>query len=368
VGLADGLQRIHHGLNFAEIARAGQGDGRSRRNFESEETVFSGRGFIGCVGAVACFMLLVVNFPAYAQSKQPESVNPSASAVKEDQLLRELDRVTGRVTIQDARAGTLIQPEGRQWRQFHEMTLPTYGAYGLLGMLALLILFYLVRGKVRLESGRSGRTIVRFGGFPRFVHWLTAVSFILLALSGLNVVFGKTLLPPLIGESAFATTSQWAKYAHDYLSVPFTVGLVFMVLIWIWDNLPSAVDFTWLAEGGGIIGHNHPPAGKFNAGQKLIFWAVILIGGAIAVSGYYLMFPFYVTNIAGMQLAQVVHSVAGVVLIAVILAHIYIGTVGMEGAFEAMGTGEVDLNWAKEHHSLWVEKEEGKASHAVPAE
>ena len=313
-------------------------------------------------------MLLAVNFAAYAQSGQPASVNPTASAVKEEQLLRELDRVTGRVTIPDARARTLIQPEGREWRQFHQTTLPTYGGYILLGVLGLLLLFYIVRGKVRLESGQSGRTIVRFGGFSRFVHWLTAVSFIILALSGLNVVFGKTLLLPLIGENAFAASAQWAKYAHNYLSVPFTVGLVFMLLIWIKDNLPSTLDLKWLAQGGGIIGNAHPPARKFNAGQKLIFWSVILIGGAIAVTGYLLMFPFYTTGIAGMQLAQIVHSIGGVVLIAVIFGHIYIGTVGMEGAFDAMGTGEVDVNWAKEHHSLWAEKEIGKASRAVPAE
>ena len=329
--------------------------------------MFRGLGFIGRIAA-ACVVLLTVNFAAHAQSGQPESVNPSASAVQEQQLLRELDRVTGRVTIPDPRARTLIQPEGREWRQFQQTTLPTYGGYVLLGVLALLALFYLVRGKVRLESGQSGRTIVRFGGFSRFVHWLTAVSFIILALSGLNVVFGKTLLLPLIGENAFAAVSQWVKYAHNYLSVPFTVGLVFMLLIWIKDNLPSTLDLKWLAQGGGIIGNAHPPARKFNAGQKLIFWSVILIGGAIAVSGYLLMFPFYTTGIAGMQLAQIVHSIGGVVLIAVIFGHIYIGTVGMEGAFDAMGTGEVDVNWAKEHHSLWAEKEVGKTSHPVPAE
>jgi formate dehydrogenase subunit gamma len=330
--------------------------------------MFRGHGFIARIAATACWMLLTMTLAAHAQSGQPQSVNPTASSVQEQQLLRELDRVTGRITIPDRQAGTLIQPEGREWRQFHEMTLPTYGGYALLGMLGLILLFYLFRGKIRLESGYSGRKVVRFGGFSRFVHWLTAISFIILALSGLNVVFGKTLLLPLVGEGAFAAFSQWAKYAHNYLSVPFTVGIVFMLLIWIKDNVPSANDFRWMTRGGGLLGKGHVEAGRFNAGQKLIFWSVVLIGGAIAVSGYLLMFPFYTTGIAGMQLAQMVHAIGGVALIAVIFAHIYIGTVGMEGAFDAMGNGEVDLNWAKEHHSLWVEKELAKGSHPAPAE
>jgi formate dehydrogenase subunit gamma len=340
--------------------------GRSRRiKTNREEMMFRARGFLARIAAAACFMLLAANFSAYAQG-QPQSVNPTANAVNEQQLLKELDRVTGRVTIPDRRAGTLIQPEGREWRQYHEMTLPTYGGYILLGMLAVLVVFYLVRGKVRLESGWSGRTITRFGGISRFVHWLTAVSFIILALSGLNVVFGRTLLLPLIGENAFAAFSQWAKYAHNYLSIPFTVGLVLMLLIWVKDNFPTATDFKWLAKGGGIIGNAHPPAGRFNAGQKLIFWSVILIGGLIAVTGFVLMFPFYANTIAGMQIAQVLHGVGGVLLIAVILAHIYIGTIGMEGAFDAMGSGEVDVNWAKEHHSLWAEEELGKPGSPQP--
>ena len=261
--------------------------------------MFNARGLIARIAAAACFVLLATNFAAYAQSAQPQSVNPTASSVKEEQLLRELDRVTGRVTIPDSRAATLIQPEGREWRQFHQMTLPTYGGYLLLGMLGLIVLFYLVRGKVRIEGGRSGKTLVRFGGFSRFVHWLTAFSFVILALSGLNIVFGKTLLLPLVGESAFAAFSQWAKYAHNYLSIPFTLGLVFMLLIWIKDNFPSVTDLKWIAQGGGIIGRQHPAAAKFNAGQKLIFWSVILIGGMIAVTGYFLLFPFYVSTIAG---------------------------------------------------------------------
>jgi formate dehydrogenase subunit gamma len=88
---------------------------------------------------------------------------------------------------------------------------------------------------------------------------------------------------------------------------------------------------------------------------------VVIGGTAVAVSGYLLMFPFYGTNIENMQTAQMVHAVVAVLFIAAMLAHIYIGTIGMEGAFEAMGEGTVDVNWAKEHHSLWLQEEMTKA-------
>jgi formate dehydrogenase subunit gamma len=227
--------------------------------------------------------------------------------------------------------------------------------------------FYLARGMVRIESGRSGTKIVRFNAFERFVHWLTATCFIILALTGLNITFGKQLLLPLIGPSAFSSWSLAAKYAHNFISFPFTVGVVTIFLMWIAWNIPNRSDIEWLKSGGGIVGRQHPPAYRFNAGQKAIYWIVVLGGAAVAASGYLLMFPFYGTTIAEMQLAQMVHAVVAVLFIAVMLAHVYIGTIGMEGAFEAMGSGTVDANWAKEHHSLWFQKKMARTGSGQPA-
>jgi formate dehydrogenase subunit gamma len=325
----------------------------------------------GAVGAWA-LLLLVVALPAPSAAQQ---VNPRADSVNEQQLLQEFDRIQGRVSIPDQRSSVLMQPQGREWREFRTVVLRWIGGVAILGMIAVLVIFYLTRGMVRLESGRSGRTIVRFTAFERFVHWMTATCFIILAISGLNITFGRPLLLPLVGFEAFSEWSQWAKYAHNYLSFPFTIGVVLIFLMWIAGNIPNKVDVDWLKRGGGIVGHDHPPAYRFNAGQKAIYWIVVIGGGAVAVTGYALMFPFYLSGIEGMQLAQIVHSIVAVLFVAVMLAHIYIGTVGMEGAFEAMGTGEVDLNWAKEHHSLWVEEEQAKghapsesAPRAMPAE
>ena len=118
-------------------------------------------------------------------------------------------------------------------------------------------------------------------------------------------------------------------------------------LIWIAGNIPNKVDVEWAKRGGGLVGHDHPPAYRFNAGQKMIYWIVVIGGTAVAVTGYLLMFPFYATDIQGMQLAQTVHAIIAVLFVAAMLAHIYIGTIGMEGAFEAMGEGTVDVNWAQ---------------------
>jgi formate dehydrogenase subunit gamma len=293
--------------------------------------------------------------PAAAQqaSSNPP-VDPDGSAVKEQRLLEQAPRIEGRIDIPDKKASVLMQPAGRKWDYFHEVILHWLGAIVILGMLALLALAYLVMGRIRIASGRSGRKVVRFTGFERFSHWLTAVSFVILGLTGLNITFGKLVLLPVIGPEAFSDFAQTAKYVHNFVSFSFVVGLVLIVALWLKDNIPQKVDVDWVKQGGGFIKSKHAPAGRFNAGEKLVFWFALGAGLAVIVSGYLLLFPFYVLNIAGMQTAQVIHSVVAVLFVAVILAHIYIGTLGMEGAFEAMGSGEVDLNWAKEHHDQWL--------------
>jgi formate dehydrogenase subunit gamma len=306
--------------------------------------------------ALLVFLTMLAALPAAAQQANPnEPIDPDARSVKEQTLLQQEPRIEGRIDIPDKKASVLIQPAGRQWDHFHEVILHWLGAIVILGMLALLALAYLIMGRIRMSSGRSGKKIVRFSGFERFSHWLTAVSFVLLGLTGLNITFGKLVLLPAIGPEAFSAFAQSAKYVHNFVSFSFVLGLVLIVALWIKDNIPARVDIDWVKQGGGFIKSKHAPAGRFNAGEKLVFWFALGAGVAVIVSGYLLLFPFYLTNIAGMQVAQVVHAVVAVLFVAVILAHIYIGTLGMEGAFEAMGTGEVDLNWAKEHHDLWLE-------------
>ncbi|MBR1286316.1 formate dehydrogenase subunit gamma [Bradyrhizobium sp. AUGA SZCCT0177] len=323
----------------------------------------------------AIALLFVFAHPASAQL----TFKPTAEAVQEDKLLNALkegDKITGRISIPDTMASSLIQPAGRDWRDFQRSKLPIIGGVAILGMIVLLAIFLMVRGRIRVDHGFSGTKILRFASFERFTHWLTASCFVVLALSGLNISFGRVLIMPLFGAQAFATMSGWAKIAHDYLAFPFMLGLAIMFLIWIKDNIPGKLDWQWIKQGGGILPNGkHPPAKRFNAGQKGIFWIVIIGGVLMSVSGWFMLFPYLPANVTALQFWTVIHAVIAMLFIAVMLAHIYIGSVGMEGAFDAMGTGEVDLNWAKEHHALWVAEEQAKGrapskdgTHAVAAE
>jgi len=287
--------------------------------------------------------------------------------------------VQGTVSIPDQKAGTLVQSEGEAWRSFRNGPMSLYASWAMLGMIVLLGIFYAIRGRIKIAHGRSGQTITRFKAIERFGHWLLAVSFVVLALTGLNVLFGRYVILPLLGAEAFSFITQMGKYLHNYLGFAFMLGLLMIFVMWVKHNLPDRTDIKWVLQGGGIFSSKlHPPAKKFNAGQKVIFWLTILGGVSLSLSGWQLLFPFtttffadtfdkinliFATNlpttlsvIQEQQLATLWHSIMAVFMVCVILAHIYIGSVGMEGAFDAMGTGEVDLNWAKEHHSIWVDE------------
>jgi formate dehydrogenase subunit gamma len=325
---------------------------------------------LGRFAAVMSLMLLVF---AAAPSMAQEPVNPTAQSVQEQQLLEALQggqSVSGRVSIPDQRAAELIKPEGKAWSATNSGTLLWVTTVIVLGTLALLAVFYFVRGRIRVEHGFAGRTIKRFNSFERFAHWLSAICFILLALTGLNLIFGRYVLIPLFGPDTFAAATQLGKFIHNYVAWPFMIGITLMFLVWVKDNIPGKLDMNWIKQGGGIFKKGvHPPARRFNAGQKIIFWSVVLGGAALSFTGVLLMFPEVAGSPGNWQLAQIVHGVGSAIMVAVILGHIYIGTLGMEGAFDAMGKGEVDVNWAREHHSLWAaEAEQGvPADHVHPA-
>ena len=336
--------------------------------------------FIGAAGTVT---------PAIAQTNG--EVPGTALGIKSDTDLWRFVRTgnAGSTQMKDELSAVMIQSEGDNWRAFRNGPLSVYGAYGLAGIIGLLFVFYFVRGRITIDAGPSEDRIMRFGTIDRFAHWLMAGSFVVLGITGLNLLYGRYVLLPIIGKDAFATITTFGKYAHNYLAFAFMLGLGLAFILWVRHNIPNKLDLKWLAMGGGIFAKGvHPPARKFNAGQKIIFWAVMIGGLSVSMSGIALMFPFQTsmfaetfallnsigfslptdfTPLQEQQMNQLWHGVVSLGLMTMIVAHIYIGSVGMEGALDAMNSGMVDRNWAKEHHNLWVEEEDQKTN-PKPAE
>ena len=279
-------------------------------------------------------------------------------------------------------AEVLIQDGGMPWYKLREGPVITYGGIALLGIIALLAVFYFVRGRIRIDGGPAGTTIERFKAIERFGHWLLAGSFITLGLTGLITLMGRSFLIPVMGPEAFATLAAGSKWVHNNIAWAFMLGLVMTFIMWVAHNIPNKLDWQWLKAGGGIFTNAHPSAKKFNAGQKIVFWTVMILGVSVSLSGLSLLFPFqmpmfadtfgvinsvlgtsFPTDLAPheeMQYANIWHSVMAFVMMVAIIAHIYIGSIGMEGAFEAMGNGQVDVEWARQHHDLWVAEVEAK--------
>jgi formate dehydrogenase subunit gamma len=301
---------------------------------------------------------------------------PGAAQNKDDEkrLLEYLkncppgQRCDGRVSIPDAKSGTLVSPAGRPWAERMEGGVKKWGGWFLIAVVVVLAIFYFVRGKVKIDSGLSGRTVERFTGFERFVHWTMASSFIVLALTGLNIRFGRDVVMPIFGPEGFTWLSTWGKVLHNYVAFAFMASLILTFVVWVRHNFPDGTDGKWIAAGGGVLKKGvHPAAKKFNFGQKIVFWAVIIVGALLSWTGWNMLFEGGTADKAWLGQQIWLHSIFAIALVGLVIAHIYIGSIGMQGAFAAMGTGQVDENWAKEHHSLWYD-EVKKSKGAAPAE
>jgi formate dehydrogenase subunit gamma len=300
--------------------------------------------------------------PVRAGEPMPPVPTQSAAGATEADLWQAIRQgAAGTTTLPNPRAGVLIQSDGEAWRHLRNGPIVTYGTWAMGGILAVLVLFFLLRGRIRIDGPKTGRTVERFNLAERATHWLTAGSFIVLALTGLNVLYGRWALLPLIGPEPFALIAGWGKLAHNYLGFAFILGVVLTLVLWIRHNLPDRTDVGWVLRAGGLFSKGvHPPARKFNAGQKVIFWSVIVGGAVLGYTGVQLLFPFYFGTLADMQFYQTIHAIAALAMVVIIIGHIYIGSIGMEGAFAAMSTGQVEEEWAREHHALWLAEVKGQ--------
>ncbi|MCB1742141.1 MAG: formate dehydrogenase subunit gamma [Gammaproteobacteria bacterium] len=265
----------------------------------------------------------------------------------------------GYTAVRGAETGVLIQNGGQNWRQLRNGPLALYGAWAMLVMVILLAMFFAVRGRVRLDGPRTGRLLARWSVVDRFVHWYTAVLFVIMAITGLSMLFGRAVLIPVFGKAANAAWAQIALTLHNTLGPALAIGVVLMIGLWMRHNLPTGTDLRWFLKGGGMLGRSHPDAGFANGGEKVWFWIVAIVGGVgVIVTGLMLDFqpslPFLTRELA--QDYHIVHVTAAFIWICVWLGHAYIGTLGSEGSFEAMWTGHVDETWARQHHNLWYEE------------
>ena len=280
------------------------------------------------------------------------------------QYLHKAEYEKGKSSLPQEFASVMVQPQGREWRRRHNEAITFGGGDVIFGTTLFLALFLAFRGRIRIAEGPSGETVERFSPVERANHWVTATSFVVMALTGLVILYGQYLIRPWLGAGPYGSLASASAYTHVAFAIPFVIGVCIMVALWVRQNILNWVDWNWLKRGGGFLSRKHEgaPAERFNAGQKLIFWAVVLSTVALLASGLALVFPLLWLGVVGMQWAQMVHAVVALLMIAVIIGHIYIGTVGMEGAFNAMWSGMVDRNWAKEHHRIWFERVFGTSS------
>ncbi len=252
--------------------------------------------------------------------------------------------------------GSNLTNAGEAWRQVRNNWIIPYGGSLLLIALGAVALMYFGKGTMQLHGQETGKKIERFTALERSAHWTNAIAFCVLGISGIVMAFGKFFLLPVIGSTLFGWLTYALKNAHNFAGPLFAVSLVIVFITFIKDNIPSKDDITWLIKGGGMFSGQEVPSHRFNAGEKVVFWGGVFFLGAIVVaSGLVLdkLIPGLIYERSTMQISHMIHAVATVLMMAMFIGHIYMGTVGMSGAYNAMRTGYVDETWAKEHHELW---------------
>ena len=254
--------------------------------------------------------------------------------------------------------GSRLASAGEAWRQVRNSWIVPYGGSLLLIVVGALGIFYWRKGEMGGHLPDTGRRIERFTPFERSAHWANAIAFVLLAVSGIVMAFGKFFLLPVLGATLFGWLTYGLKNIHNFVGPLFAVSLVVVFFTYVRDNLPTKDDWVWLRNGGGMMADHEVPSHRFNAGEKVMFWGgVFTLGLVVVCSGLVLdkLVPGLGETRGQMQITHMVHAVAALLMMAMFLGHIYLGTIGMNGAFRAMRTGTVDEAWAKEHHELWYD-------------
>jgi formate dehydrogenase subunit gamma len=320
------------------------------------------------VGAARVVIAALLIAGAGVAAAQSPAVNPADAEYARQQQQRQLVQPLNNQPVwSEVRSGkpqfttlpgretdNLIQQQGQTWRALRNGELSVYGGWALVVVILAIGAFYGYRGPITLHSPPTGNVIRRFTPWERTIHWTTAISFVALAISGLIILFGKNILLPLIGYTLFSWLAILAKNVHNFVGPPFVICLFLLFATFVRDNIWRRYDWMWVRRLGGMFSGREVPSHRFNAGEKTLFWLMVLLfGGLVAGSGLILDFPNFNQSRYTMQVSNTVHIIGATLFMMAALGHIYLGTIGMVGAYDAMRTGYVDEAWAREHHEYW---------------
>jgi formate dehydrogenase subunit gamma len=323
-------------------------------------TIRIARGLGALVVALAAWLPVAASAqqPA-APAQQPAAAAPQAAPAaapdwNKPPAWNDVSMKPGYASVPGRETNILIQDAGHEWRKLRNGPITFYGGIILLIPLAILVLFYLAKGPIKVHDPLTGRLIERFSSVERVAHWTMGLSFVVLALTGIVILFGKHIILPIVGHAAFAGLTTLSKNLHNFVGPLFIFAMVIFITLFIRENIWKSHDGAWLGKFGGMLSGEHVPSGKFNAGEKVLFWVLVMgLCTVMAVTGLILNFPNWNQGREAMQLANLIHGGAAILAMAMATFHIYLGTVGMQGALDAMKTGYVDETWAKEHHEIW---------------
>jgi formate dehydrogenase subunit gamma len=321
------------------------------------------RGIGALVLALAAWLPVAAFAQQPAAPQQPAAAAPQQAAPaaatdwNKPPAWNDVSTTAQYASVPGRETNVLIQGAGHEWRKLRNGPITFYGGIILLIPLVILVLFYLAKGSIKTHDPLTGRLIERFSSVERVAHWTMGLSFVVLALTGIVILFGKYIILPIVGHAAFSSLTVLAKNVHNFVGPLFIFALVIFITLFIRENFWKSYDGAWIGKGGGLLSGEHVPSGKFNAGEKVLFWTlVVTICSVLAVTGLILNFPNWNQGREAMQLANLIHGGAAILAMAMATFHIYLGTVGMQGALNAMKTGYVDETWAKEHHQYWYDE------------
>lgn len=314
---------------------------------------------------------------AQPQADEPPTNTGAAAAQQQRQLTQPLNNepvwkevrsgAPQTTTVRGRETNVLVQSAGETWRTLRNSMVSVYSGWALVILLLVIAAFYFWKGTMQLHEAPTGRKIRRFTNWQMAIHWTTATAFVILAVSGLIIVFGKNILLPLIGYTLFSWLTILAKNLHNFIGPLFLVCIILLFFTFVRDNFWRRYDLNWIRHFGGLVSKQDVPSGKFNAGEKLWFWGGVLVFGLIvSASGLVLDFPNFDQTRNTMQIANIIHLTIASLFMLGALGHIYMGTLGMAGAYDAMSKGYVDETWAKEHHLYWYNDVKAGKTPAAP--